>query len=361
MRRKLKADRSGSSGPLTVYLNGKGGRVYGGHEDAPSNRSSIVWSEGSSSVVIPAYSGSSTSWRSMVRCVQGHFGDYEVNITDQRPARGSYIMMMVGGRGSVLGYSDSVAGVAPYTGGVVDDAVGFVFSQTMGNHADGVCETTAHEIGHTLGLDHTYHCSDLMSYEHCGEKSFVDRNMPCGEWDTRTCSNGRSRQNSHGVLAKNLGLRTSRPEPTSPGPEPRPRPEPPVVPTDTRAPRITMHSAGGSEFEAESIFVVQFDVTDESGLQSLELLWRANGKTEVYRCSELPAHLPIECGMVGNSYAFALLVGEGLRKYAVRVTDEAGNRATTRWRQANFVQSEPTWEDEWDDGWDDGWDDDECY
>ena len=338
----MKRERSARQGPVTVYLNGRGGRIQGGYEDSSANRSSLVWSEGLAAIDVPAYAGGSQRWSEMVSCVQGHLRDYDIRVTDRRPEDGPYIMMMVGGRSSMLRYPGSVAGVAPYTGSVVEDAIGFVFSRTIGGGAQAVCETTSHEIGHTLGLDHTYECSDLMSYlGGCGEKSFRDEAMRCGEWDDRSCSGGQRHQNSHQHLAAALGLRPSRPEPNPPS-------RVPTTPADTRGPRISVHSAGGSTFEAESIFIVQFDVFDDSGLASLELLWQVDGRTIALRCGDLPDDLPVECGMIGGSYAFALAVGAGERKYAIRVTDEAGNRSTTRWRRASFV--EPDLDEDWDDG-----------
>lgn len=344
----MKQDRAASSGRVTVYLNGGGQRVQAGYEDSTANRSSIVWSSGRSAIDVPAYSGGSSRWRSMVSCVQDHFRGYDVAITDERPGSGTYIMMMVGGRSSMLGYPDSVGGVAPYTGGIVDEAIGYVFSASMGNDARSVCETTSHEIGHTLGLDHTYECTDLMSYLHgCGDKSFQDRSMRCGEWDDRDCSSGERRQNSHQHLARTVGLRRNRPEPTKPTPSPR-KPTPPPTPADTRGPRISVRSMGGTTFEAESIFVIQFEAHDDSGLASIELVWRNGGRTTVFRCGDLPANMPIECGMIGGDYAFALVVGEGERRFAIRATDQAGNTSTTRWRKASFVNPEVIWDDEWE-------------
>lgn len=96
---------------------------------------------------------------------------------------------------------------------------------------------------------------------------------------------------------------------------------------------------GGTTFESGSVFVVQFAASDRSGVAALELLWHAHGNTTVFRCGELPPELPVECGMIGGDYAFALAVGEGERQFAIRVTDQVGNVTTTRWRKASFVDS----------------------
>lgn len=69
-----------------------------------------------------------------------------------------------------------------------------------------------------------------------------------------------------------------------------------------------------------------------------------------YRCGALPEHLPVECERTEDGYAFALLVGAGQRKFAIRSSDVHGNTSTTKWRVANFEnQSDFADDDEWHD------------
>lgn len=46
-----------------------------------------------------------------------------------------------------------------------------------------------------------------MSYELCGPKQFQVEASVCGEWDDRSCGNGRARQSSDAELARNVGRR----------------------------------------------------------------------------------------------------------------------------------------------------------
>ena len=57
-----------------------------------------------------------------------------------------------------------------------------------------------------LGLDHATACHDLMSYEDCGAKSFVDTSSACGEFEERTCDSGKPTQNSYRKLVEAVGL-----------------------------------------------------------------------------------------------------------------------------------------------------------
>ncbi len=93
------------------------------------------------------------------------------------------------------------------------DAVVHVFSKSVGERdARQLCNVTAHEVGHAMGLDHSMQCGDVMSYprEDCGfgrAETFVDADAPCGEYAERSCHTGEATQNSFQRLAVLVGLR----------------------------------------------------------------------------------------------------------------------------------------------------------
>jgi len=161
---------------------------------------------------IPAFGGGDRVWSATVACVKDTFAQFRVTVVDQRPASGSYITAVVGGRASLVGGDDaSMNGVAPYSGRVIGDAVVYVFSQVGTGERDvaNLCAVTAHEVGHAMGLDHTYLCGDVMSYFHdrCGKQTFVDRDAACGEYGKRACANGATAQNSFRLLGQLVGFR----------------------------------------------------------------------------------------------------------------------------------------------------------
>ncbi len=200
-----------------VYLNREGTRLTPGVDDASRNVSSIVKNAGLSQVNVPPFTGSLKTWQRVVKCLQSKFKPFDVVVTDQRPVHTrDYIMATFGGTAQVVGRSRQSArgtgGLAPFNSRSIPRAVVFIFTSTLRNRITTVCETAGMEIAHAYGLDHGYHCKDLMTYKkRCGTRVFVDKTVRCGENKPRDCSNGEKTQNSFQHLLKVLGPRKKAP------------------------------------------------------------------------------------------------------------------------------------------------------
>jgi hypothetical protein len=58
----------------------------------------------------------------------------------------------------------------------------------------------------SFGLDHVRECRDLLSFEtDCSDRSFVDDDITCGEFEDRPCNCGGDTQNSFQHLLDLLG------------------------------------------------------------------------------------------------------------------------------------------------------------
>jgi len=189
---------------VRVVLHRDGGLVVPGNDDPRRFRSGVLERSGLDWLDVPAFAGDDAEWTELVACVQDKYAGLAVEVLDTPPKRGDYIVAMIGGSPDMFGFDEQVGGIAPWNGRVIDDAVVFAF-QTPDTSAHELCEKTAHEIGHALGLDHTRDCGDLMSYESCGPKHFREEPAPCGEWDDRECGSGRSTQSSAEELARRVG------------------------------------------------------------------------------------------------------------------------------------------------------------
>lgn len=236
--RLLQDARAKIRGPSKViYLNREGATLLPGADDAANNRSSIVKNAGFKRMVMPGYSGSDRGWQALARCIEQRFAPFGVQVTDRRPVgNDDYIMAVVGGSARELGYdakeAKGIGGLAPFNGSPIGGAVVFVFTATLKNRLEDSCDTAAMEIAHAYGLDHSFHCRDVMTYKkRCGARRFVDEDMRCGEDEPRDCTGGAKTQNSHQRLLAVLGPRQGQP-----GPE--------VSERDPDAPRGPAGSAG---------------------------------------------------------------------------------------------------------------------
>lgn len=202
------------SGPSrVVYLNREGGRLKGGPDDAAYNVSSVVGNSPVGSASVPPFSGSATRWRAITKCIRAKFAPFNVEVVESRPVNRDYLMVMMGGRPKDLGFvaKDGHAhshstGLAPFNGLSIPRAIVFVFTRALRESTTAVCETAGMEIAHAYGLDHARNCRDLMTYmRRCGKRTFLDKDIACGEHKDRPCQGGGATQNSYQRLLEVLG------------------------------------------------------------------------------------------------------------------------------------------------------------
>lgn len=197
--------------PRTIWLAREGVHLRAGADDSAARLSSVVAQSKNKAleVSVPKFRGSDKAWKQFVACVQAQYAPFDVLVTDVEPAAGGdgYVLVAVGGKPSLLGYSSRTSGLAPYAAGVVvEDPVVFVFADALANKVQPMCETAAMEIAHAYGLDHEFLCKDPMSYlTGCGKKSFQDVASRCGEHKARDCGDGQPTQNSVAMLEAALG------------------------------------------------------------------------------------------------------------------------------------------------------------
>jgi hypothetical protein len=197
-----------------IYLNREGAVLSSGIDDARRNRSSIVSNAGKLELAFPPFRGSFGAWQGIVDCVRQKFAPFNVKVVSQRPVKGGYIMVLFGGKSSMLGRKGSrnkihATGLAPFNSAPIPNAVAMVFTDALRNRVRESCEVAGQEIAHAYGLDHALNCRDLMTYlRRCSKtRAFVDRDVPCGEYKARECANGKPTQNSFALVAGAVGLK----------------------------------------------------------------------------------------------------------------------------------------------------------
>lgn len=314
----------------TIYVNRHGGTYYPGSENAATNRSSIV----SQASTVSAYEGSEAQWQSLYACIQDQFSRWNVEVTDQDPGSVPHIEAVVGGWPQQIGMGSGVGGVAPMHEdcSIVERAIVFNFSQVLGS-VNTTCEVVAQEVGHAIGMDHEYLCSDPMTYLNgCGKKSFQDQTVSCGEYSPRQCMCS-AKQNSVQFMNVRLG-----PAPGgggNPTPTPTPAPSPTATPdVDQAAPDVVpLSPANDAVFPRNSTVSVSATITDDVEVASAVLYWYVNG-WRAFDCTSPPSG--IACSQSGDTYTWTFQVGSGSRWWLVRAKDAAGNRTDSPMRRAYF-------------------------
>ncbi|MBE7447805.1 MAG: hypothetical protein HS111_02595 [Kofleriaceae bacterium] len=201
---------------------------------------------------LTAYSGSTTTWNSIMNCVRQTYAPFGITVTDVNPGAVPHFEAMAAGRPTEIGFPNGVAGVAPYSCGVINNAITFSFLNLNPNDVNDACWTIAQESAHAFGLAHEMLAADPMTYiTNPPQKRFQDQTacigtsgccQPQGE-----CQCGPTTQNS---VQKLLGIF---------GPS-NPTPPTIVIETPTNNSQVTPG------------FVVRATVTDDQGVQSVQLI-----------------------------------------------------------------------------------------
>jgi len=288
-----------------VFLNRRGGTYTRGSNNSSSNVSSIP---SAASVTIPAYEGSEADWQSLVSCVRSQYTRFNVQITDVDPAAATHIETVVGGTSSLLGYASNVGGVSPFNCGVISRSIAFVFSRAYGS-VRGECEAVAHEVGHSLGLEHEYLCQDPMTYlSGCGSKTFQDVAAQCGTSSAVACQCGAATQNTVQKLLSNVGARTS-------------TPTPPVV---DAAPTVAVSApVAGASYARGSLVSIRASASDDRAVREVQLVWTSAAGTSTYRLNSLGG------GNYGVDLRLSTTAVLGTRTLVVRAIDDAGQSTSS--------------------------------
>ena len=297
--------------PSVVYLNRHGATYRPGANNSATNHSAII----GSARTIPAYARGEGSWQALVDCVAAQFDRFNVLVTDVEPSAGAYVEVAVGGWPSNLGLSGGITGIAPldtYSCTPIERAVAYVFERNIGSDR-GVCETVAHEIGHTISLEHAYLCEDPMTYLHgCGAKSFQDTEAWCGTWSSVRCDCRGGKQNTVEALDDLIGPNTGA--------------EPPDRGADTGPPQVSLRSpATGATMLEHSTIEVVAEATDDQWLSRVELVWDYNQQR--YGCPSSSQW--VECTRDGDSFTWKVKISTGDRTFRVEARDFLGQTAVT--------------------------------
>jgi hypothetical protein len=196
------ADAAECGTPSVVFLNNGGGEYTPGVDNSSTNVSTII---NEPETVAPYTAG--PDWGELLTCVAGKFAAFNITITDVDPGTAEHREVVFAMNPADFPFGNGVSGVAPFTCPEAGNdqpmrvGIGYMFPSVLGADPVSTCEVTAQIIGNMFNLDHAYHCPDLMTFlANCGEKTFVDMDVECGEFEARACTCGGDTQNSYQTL-----------------------------------------------------------------------------------------------------------------------------------------------------------------
>jgi MYXO-CTERM domain-containing protein len=264
-------------GGLTIYPGG-GGSI--------ADESEIV----SGTINFPPFPYGDTAWNQVVEITRDLFSPFNITVTDVDPGNTPHDEAVVCGDGAMAGFAGA-GGVAPFSCGVINNAITFTFADTLGNNTQLIAEVIGQEAAHAWGLDHEYLCEDPMTYlSGCGNKTFQDFDAQCGEYNPRQCSCGGNTQNSYQHIIDTFGA--SMP--------------------DNQAPTAAItNPVDGDVFLPGAGFDVTVSVNDDVQVAEVELF--VNGVVEGSDASSPFGPWPVSA------------IPEGSYEFYIEATDVAGN------------------------------------
>jgi len=145
----------------TIYMNYTGGKLVNGGENSAENMSTLA----KTGSTYPVYGGGEAKAVAVAQAVQTDFAELAVRVVylKRPPKRLPYVMIMMGGS-----YKDTTSGPA---GGVAPGADcedsglrNVCYAFVKGSAATDQSNVASQEIGHTMGLGHTYGKDRVMAY-----------------------------------------------------------------------------------------------------------------------------------------------------------------------------------------------------
>ena len=186
--------------------------LTGGVEDSRANTSSII----TGTRTIAPYSGDANLRAQILACVRGAYARFDLQVVDVDPGNVPHWEAIAAGLPAQGGFQSIFAGIAPFTCGVIPNAITFSFLNLDPRNVLFACRIIAQESAHAFGLTHEFDSRDYMSYlEVPPAKSFVDESLCIGTQGccqpATECMCGPTMQNSYQAILAVFGAPGSNP------------------------------------------------------------------------------------------------------------------------------------------------------
>lgn len=235
----------------TIFVNFDGAQLSSGWDDSHNDVTQIGECAGS----FASY-GDGSMRDAVMQAVRTDWADFDIVVTDERPASGDYVMNMTGPSNP---FGGGVLGIAPLDCDDSETPNNITFAFVSADDGLGASEhatTIGQEVAHSFGLEHVDDETDIMNpYVAGGDPSFKDECITivqggsCPDQHVAECGDAYA-QNSYRELMTLFG-------PSTP---------------DTAAPTVTItFPTDGQELDAGTDFAIMVDASDDQGIASVTL------------------------------------------------------------------------------------------
>lgn len=173
-----------------------------GPNDSVANTSPLF----DQSRVISAFSHGDAVFDATVACITSGLARYDIQVVTTDPSPTQHSELVMAGIPQNAGFPSGVWAIAPSTCNYVSNAPAFIFANAFPAEAERLCWIGMQQLGFMAGLEHLFHCTDVMStLEGCSDRAFQDRDSACGTNGAAPCQCGGSSRNSHAVMTAVFG------------------------------------------------------------------------------------------------------------------------------------------------------------
>jgi hypothetical protein len=197
------ADASACPNSHTLFLNKNGGAYRPGEgDDSAANLSTMLFDD----VTVSAFPRDDAEWATALDCVREAYRPFNLLVTDQDPGSAPHFELVVTGSSpqEVFGVDQVVSSLSPPSCTPFEKQIAWVFAQYLQGPED-LCNVEAYASAILFTLEPLRSCEDIMGWDPCGEKSFVDGSAECGMTEAMACVCGAQSENSYQRLLDVLG------------------------------------------------------------------------------------------------------------------------------------------------------------
>lgn len=186
--------------PAIVYLNLGGGTYGPGPESSVDDTTDLTEVERE----VPPHPYGGDADDRLVDCVTAGLTPFHIETTLEDPGAVDHTEVVF----TAESWLGDIGAASAFSCAGYPRGIAFVFGESFSSDVPGECAAALRQLGSlTAGLDHVIGCDYMNLDDDCGELSWRDEDLPCGDDAERACTCGGTTQNSYQKLLATFGPR----------------------------------------------------------------------------------------------------------------------------------------------------------